>query len=188
MLKKPKIPNLSTDNEEDEAILDGRNKPPNKANSTKIKAEIAIQNDYGFDLGSNFYSDEILPKLEKLASKGLNNKEIATGLGVRERCFNEWCKKYPQFAFALAKYRGVADIFVENALYQSSVGFHYTEQQVSPMGGVVNVTKFMPGNVAAQKFYLTNRMQERYKNKIEQTLKIADDVTAMAVVIRRREE
>jgi hypothetical protein len=188
MPKKPKITNESHDNEEDEAILDGRNKPPHKANSSQIKAEIVIQQDYGFDLGSDFYSDEILPKLEKLASKGLNNKQIAEGLGIRVRCFNEWCKKYPQFAFALAKYRGVADIFVENALYQTAVGFHYSEQQVSPLGGIVTVQKFMPGNVSAQKFYLTNRMQERYKNKIEQTLKIADDVTAMAVIIRRREE
>lgn len=191
--KKPKTEKTTPEAKVyDEAILSGRNKPAIKphtnANPGKNEAALAIITDDNVEIQRGLYSDEILPKLEVLCAQGLNNNQLAKALNIGNRTFYEWLKRYPQFLFSIYKYRGVNDVFVENALYNTAVGYTYVEQVVSPLGGVVSVNRYMPGSAAAQKFYLTNRMQERYKNKVETTLKVGDNVSAVAVVIRRREE
>lgn len=160
----------------------------------KQRAEFAAGNQAPviiFPMNNNtrgLYSDEILPKVEELASKGLNNAQIADALLIGNKTFYEWRQKYPQFAHALAKYRGVADIMVENALYANAVGFEYQEQQGTAMGKVVTVKKFKTGDTRAQIFYLTNRMPDRYKNKVETTVGITQDISQMVFAIKRREE
>lgn len=180
MAKKTKIV------DDQEHILSGKNTKPKFANPRVKNTELKVQKEYNWDLTSSFYSDELLPKLETLCSKGLTNRELAIGLGITDKTFHVWCRKYPQFAFALAKYRGVADIFVENCLYQSAIGYHYTEQQVTNKGEIVVLQKYMPGSVFAQKFYLVNRMKERYKNKVEAEITVLNDISNMNVNIRRR--
>jgi hypothetical protein len=165
-----------------------REEKAKQARSNTKGAELIIPKDDNYNIQRGLYTDEILPKLEALAAKGLNNADIAKSLGIGNKTFYEWRHRYPQFAHALAKYRGVADIFVENALYNTAIGYQYTEESVTPTGKVVQVIKYMPGNAAAQKFYLTNRMAQRYKNKVETEITAGKDVTAMAIVIRRREE
>ncbi len=134
------------------------------------------------------YTDELLPKLEELASKGLNNLQIAEALCIGEKTFYEWRARYPQFALSLAKYRGVADIQVENALFANCTGFIYQEQQATPQGKVVTVNKFKTGDTKAQIFWVTNRKNERWKNKVETTIGITQDISQMVFAIKRREE
>lgn len=136
----------------------------------------------------SLYTDELLPKVEKLASEGLNNAEIARALSIGNRTFYEWRDKYPQFWHSILKYRGLADIMVENALYKGAVGYNYVEQAVTMRGKVVDVVKHQRGNTAAQIFYLKNRMPERYKDKVETQISIAQDISALAFAIKRREE
>lgn len=134
------------------------------------------------------YSDDILPIIEAHARAGLNNREIAKAMCIGERTFYEWREKYPQVAHALRKYRGVANILVENALYANAVGFVYQEQQATATGKVVTVKKFKTGDTRAQVFYLTNRMPETWKNKVETTIGITQDISQMVFAIKRREE
>lgn len=137
---------------------------------------------------TGLYTDEVLPKLEKYCSQGLNNKEIAQALMIGEKTFYDWRGRYPQFRLALAKYRGVADIFVENALYANCVGFEYTEEMAVAGVGRVKVKKFQTGDTKAQIFYLKNRMPERYKDKIETVINLPQDISQIAFAIKRREE
>lgn len=137
------------------------------------------------------YRDEICLVVEKLASEGFTDREICGKIGLGLKTFYEWKHKYPHFSQAINKFRGLADMFVENALFRAALGYDYTEQQA--VRGefaveVVDVKKHMTGSVAAQKFYLTNRMANRYKNKVEATLALAPDISTMAIAIKRRED
>lgn len=133
------------------------------------------------------YTDEICLTVEKLASEGLTDKQIAESIGLGIRTFYEWKHKHPHFSQALNKYRGLANMYVENALMRSALGYDYTEEQVSKDGFPVEIRKHITGSVAAQKYYLNNRMPERYKNKVEQVLSLQQDIQTVAIVIKRRE-
>jgi hypothetical protein len=140
--------------------------------------------------------------VEELAAKGLQNKEIAKALGISERCFYEWSDKHEHFSHAIKKYRGVADLLVENALFKSAVGFEYTEVKETIKPGdkkkdgtegdpaVTETTitkKVITGNPIAQIFYLKNRMPERYKDKVETVHSLGNDMENIEFSIKRRE-
>lgn len=166
------------------------------------KAQLIQEDAWHSELSRGLYSDELLPKVEELASKGLTNKEIAQALSIGERTFYEWREKYPQFWHSIKKYRGIADIEVENALYKSAVGFEFEEvtqerrrigkdskgNWVYALVPSIVTNKVVPGNATAQIFYLKNRMSHRYKDKVETTLTLGNDIGALAFAIKRREE
>lgn len=142
------------------------------------------------------YTDEILPHVEELCRAGLNNKQIAQSLGIGIRTFYEWIDRFPLFAHSIKKYRGLADIQVENALFKSAIGFNFEEvkrerRKVDGQYQMVEtekVIKHVPGVSAAQIFYLKNRMPERYKDKIETVHSLDNSISAMAFCIKRRGE
>lgn len=142
------------------------------------------------------YTPEILGRLEQLAASGLNNKNICEALGIGQKTFYEWMERHPQFAHSIKKYRGLADIEVENALYKNAIGYNFIEKEkeARKINGeyvLVNTKeteKHIPGNSVAQIFYLKNRMPERYKDKIETQISLANDISQIAFVIKRREE
>lgn len=150
----------------------------------------------------SLFTDEILPRVEELAAKGLTNNEIADALGIHHKTFYDWRDKYPQFLHSVKKYRGLADIQVENALFKSAIGFNFTEvkKERRKVGKdddgrdkyelvvTEKVTKHIPGVSAAQIFYLKNRMPERYKDKIETQISLSDDISSIAFALKRRGE
>ena len=165
-------------------------------------AEILIPQDDDVNIQRGLYSDELLPRVEELAQQGLNNQQIADALCIGNKTFYEWRHRYPQFAHSLKKYRGVADIMVENALYKNAVGYEYdeVEQERRRVGKdekgnwlyelvPTKIThRTQGGNATAQIFYLKNRMPTRYRDKVETVLSMAQDISQMAFVIKRREE
>lgn len=148
------------------------------------------------------YTDDILPRVEELASKGLGNKEIAKALGIHDKTFYDWRDKYPQFLHSVKKYRGLADIQVENALFKSAIGFNFVEvkkerrklgkddegKDIYKLVITEKIKKHIPGVSAAQIFYLKNRMPERYKDKIETQISLSDDISSIAFALKRRGE
>lgn len=214
------MPNGKKDRKNNKSKGSGKKKPPQgpgmeSTKNAKIKerAKVAAAQTstdtpvITFPMNDNthgLYSDEILPKLEKLAAQGLNNKEIAESLAIGERTFYEWRDKYPQFAHSLKKYRGVANILVENALFKTAVGFDFQETTIErrrigkdpknpkewlyEMIPVAITNKHIPGNPISQIFYLKNRMPERYKDKVETVINLPQDISQIAFAIKRREE
>lgn len=173
-------------------------------NSHFNKAEnMSVVNPHLYDkaadqLSRGLYTDEILPKVEELASKGLNNNEIAAALCIGNRTFYEWRERYPQFAHSIKKYRGLADIQVENALFQSAIGGSFKEvkserrynkqEQKFEIVVTEEVIKHIPGNSTAQIFYLKNRMPHRYKDKVETMHELGDRMSQMFFSLKRRED
>ena len=137
-------------------------------------------------------------KLEELACQGLTNGEIAQGLGISTNTFYRWLNEHREFSHSLKKYRGIADIEVENALFKSAVGSEYTEVKQERKWNratgqyefvkTEEITKMVLPNSTAQIFYLKNRMPQRYRDKVETEISLANNIDSMAFAIKRREE
>lgn len=71
---------------------------------------------------------EGLIKIEGWARDGLIDKQIAQNIGVSERTFTDWKKRFSSISSALKKGKEVVDRQVENALFKSATGYEYTER------------------------------------------------------------
>jgi orotate phosphoribosyltransferase-like protein len=86
-------------------------------------------------------------EVERLASRGLGTTQIATAMGVSWETVNKNRKRHKEFeaAYQRGVAKGIAD--VANSLYEQS----------------------MKGNVVASIFYLKNRDEVRWKDRVETT-------------------
>lgn len=72
---------------------------------------------------------EGLIKLEGWARDGLSDKQIAEDkIGVSERTFTDWKKKFSSISSVLKKGKEVVDRQVENALLKRALGYETTER------------------------------------------------------------
>ena len=73
-----------------------------------------------------------IPYVEELASRGLNNIEIAKALGIGKSTFYKHLKNIPEFSNAISKGNSRAVKNVENAMYLAATGFQYDEVTYIP--------------------------------------------------------
>lgn len=74
-------------------------------------------------------TEEGLIKLEGWARDGLSDKQIAEDkIGVSERTFTDWKKKFSSISSVLKKGKEVVDRQVENALLKRALGYETTER------------------------------------------------------------
>uniref|UniRef100_UPI0035DEBFDA HNH endonuclease n=1 Tax=Enterococcus avium TaxID=33945 RepID=UPI0035DEBFDA len=76
---------------------------------------------------TEWITEEGLIKIEGWARDGLADKQIAHNIGVSERTFTDWKKKFPAISSVLKKGKEVVDRQVENALFKRATGYTYTE-------------------------------------------------------------
>ena len=93
----------------------------------------------------DWLTEDKLTLLEGWARDGLTNEQIAHNIGINVKTLYDWKNKHSKFCNVLKKSREVVDYEVENALLKNA----------------------MSGNVVAQIFWLKNRKQERWKEKVE---------------------
>ncbi len=101
--------------------------------------------------------------------KDLTIKELAKSFGVSQSLIFGWMNEFPEFLEAINQSRVIADCKVENRLYDTAVGFYYTEEmafKVKDVKGdeiveVVKVEKFQGGNFQAQRHWLSNRSRRK---------------------------
>lgn len=113
----------------------------------------------------DWLTDEGLIKIEGWARDGLIDEQIAKNIGVSERTFTEWKKRFPSISSVLKKGKEVVDRQVENALFKRAIGYKYDE--VTYEGGVETkrVTKEVTPDTTAQIFWLKNRKPEMWRDK-----------------------
>lgn len=108
-----------------------------------------------------------LPDYEQLvkliAARGMSDAEIELIYGLGKGQLSKWKKAYPGLQRAIDEGRTVADANVLFAMYKTATGYHYEEDQA--VGGrdpcVLQVNKFKPGEFAAQKHWLGNRIRRQ---------------------------
>lgn len=128
---------------------------------------------------------EKLILLEGWAKDGLSQAQIAKNMGIGLSTFKEWINQNQTISASLKKGKEVADYEVENALYKTAIGFWTEETTIEKMlddssGKMIvvrekTVKKFVPGNAVAQKFWLTNRTLDKWKDKREETINTEDN-------------
>lgn len=113
-------------------------------------------------------------------NKDYNISDIASLMGISVSTFYEWKKNNPEIEAAFEEGRRVLDEKVENSFFDMCVGFTKTVKKVFKLrrkeynenGKVIaeyeelvdrEEEEYIPPSVAAQKFYLCNRMPDRYR-------------------------
>lgn len=135
------------------------------------------------------YETDVKPRLVEIEAwkrDGLTDEQIFKNLGISRDTFYKYKEKYSDFSDALKKGKEVADIEVENALFKRAIGYRYKEKikEVKEIDGkkttyVKEVEKEMPGDVAAQIFWLKNRKSSKWKDK--QDIDIEDNNVSITI-------
>ena len=112
--------------------------------------------------------------------KNNNISDIAKLMGISSSTFYEWKNEYPEIKEAFEEGRRELDEKVENSFFDMCVGFtkkvkkmhKLRRKEFNENGKVVaeyeemvevEEEEYIPPSVAAQKFYLCNRMPDRYR-------------------------
>ena len=116
------------------------------------------------------YHEELTPKLaEALARQGLNNEEIAEGIGIAPSTLYLWQDAYPSFSEALKRGKGPVDQRVQNAFMKRAVGYTIPlKRQVLDKDGQVVTLEYdvhVPGDTSAASKWLNNRMAQEWRDK-----------------------
>jgi len=124
-------------------------------------------------------TSEILDKVEKMASQGYYNTEIARALDWSIDTFYERVKDHPDFSDALKKGNEKNVRVTLNSKAKKIKGFKYKEvtKERDENGNLIitkQVTKYSPPSDTMIIFDLVNRDPENYKHKRDQTNIVGD--------------
>lgn len=118
---------------------------------------------------------ESLILIEGWARNGLTEEQIAHNMGINVKTLWEWKTKFGPISNALKNGKEVADLAVENALYNRAVGYEYEEtteelrfnRETGQKEMVVTkrVKKMVPPDTVAQIFWLKNRKPGEWRDK-----------------------
>lgn len=114
-----------------------------------------------------------LDQVRLIASQGLTDDEMAVQFGVPKSLMEKWKAFYPSFKKAIEEGRADPDVAVTQALYKRAIGMTLKdEEQIETVDGrgLKRTKKYvtkkrLPPDVEAQKFWLTNRNKEKWKNR-----------------------
>lgn len=131
-----------------------------------------------------------LLQIKAWARDGATDEILAKKMGISRSTLSEWKIKHPVFAEALARTKEIVDIEVENELLRNATGYEYTETQWFKVKKTVyedgkkvleeeelvekEVTKWHPGDIKAQEYWLNNRNPEKWKYRKEEVDEDAD--------------
>ena len=136
----------------------------------------------------NKYHTHVEPRLDEIriwCRAGLIEKEICKRLGIYLSTFQRYKNQYKELKDTVRKGKEFADFEVEDALFKRAKGFDYEEVETTAMeenidekkqkekNGKKNTKvkrirrtkKLIIGDVGAQKFWLTNRRPDKWKNQ-----------------------
>lgn len=131
------------------------------------------------------YEVRVQPKLALVTGwcrRGLSKEQISENLGISVQSFDNYMKRYEEFADAVSEGAEECEIHIENALVKRALGYSYKEvtreRKVvrNPETGedeyklvvTKSVTKHVIPDVGAQQYYLEHRSPKRWE-KVPQT-------------------
>lgn len=105
-----------------------------------------------------------------LARCGLTMAEIAAEMHVAKQTLYKWRADHPEFMDALNDGRALADLTIEDSLYQRAKGYRKKtiRRRKSPQGEVLEETiEDIPPDTTACIFWLKNRKPEQWRDRRE---------------------
>lgn len=135
-------------------------------------------------------TEEGLNRLQGWKRNGLTDEQIANNIGISTVTLYDWINKFPNISNALKTGKDEADMIVENALFQSAVGYDYEEiteelkwdnkTRSYVMKVTKRQTKHQPPSNTAQIFWLKNRRAEQWRDKVENNITLNEDSDALS--------
>ena len=121
------------------------------------------------------YKPEYDEQAEKLCKLGATDKVLADFFNVSETTINNWKIAYPSFFESITRGKVLPDDKVEEALFNTAIGYEYEEESVSTPGEggseksgyKTTYKKKALGDFRAQRFWLMNRRPEKWREKQE---------------------
>lgn len=152
---------------------------------------------------SEWLTNDGLTRIFGWARDGLTEPQIAQNMGVSMSTLSEWKVKFPAIVETLKRGKEPVDIAVENALLKRALGYEYDEitEEVEriPYGkpdedGVCKTidrvkTKtrhvvVLP-DVTAQIFWLKNRKQKQWRDRVENAVSIdTEDLSPLVELLK----
>ena len=115
------------------------------------------------------FKDEYVELAYNYSLLGATDKEMAGFFDVSERTFNSWKKAHPVFLQSIKRGKVQADAEVASKLHSRALGFNFDEIHVEKKGRKIaskkTITKHIPPDVNAGKFWLSNRQPDKWRNK-----------------------
>lgn len=136
---------------------------------------------------------DTVKRVAMFARLGATDPEIASFLGIAVKTWQEWRGRYPKLKEASRLGKDEADERVIRALYQRALGYEQTVSKLyaekSKSGGTeyyeVEATEKIPGEVAAQIWWLKNRRSDEWRDR--QIIGLGGDKGGAVIVEDRRE-
>jgi hypothetical protein len=140
-------------------------------------------------------TDEGLLQIGGWAKSGLTDEQIAHNMGICRDTLIQWKKKFPDISYSLKVNKEIADIQVENALFNKAVGMSVTVKkpiklkkiEYNEFGRKVSEKEyvemadeevFVPPDTTAQIFWLKNRKTDVWSDRKDFNLKGEVDTTS----------
>lgn len=132
------------------------------------------------------YKSEFTGQVYKLALLGAKDVELAAFFGVNQDTIVQWTKTIAEFSESRKKGKEHADQRVAKNLFKRANGFHFdevtTEQitlkdgtEVKPATLTKTVRKLIIPDVTAQIFWLKNRQSDKWRDRQELGVTLAED-------------
>lgn len=107
----------------------------------------------------------------KWARLGLTDQQIIKKMGIKERTFYSWQKKYPEFQKALRDAKTIPNLEIETSMVDLACGRAFVEEiksTIDPKTGTITkvekVRKQIPPNATMLIFLAKNRMRDKYRD------------------------
>lgn len=112
-------------------------------------------------------------QIKEWLSQGISEAQLAHNMGISRGTMRNWKAENENFADLIADGKTVADTEVVNALYKRTQGYYYEEtlERLCVATGELELVerrkKYLPPDMSAIVFWLKNRANEEWKDKIE---------------------
>lgn len=122
------------------------------------------------------FAPDCIDQVYLIAAAGMSDSEMCRVFGVSMGKLRQWRLMYKDFDEAISRGRLLVDAKVTEALYRNAVGHsevnrvvtkRYDEDGVLVGEDVREEVVNVPGQLAAQKFWLTNRNREAWQERKE---------------------
>jgi hypothetical protein len=119
------------------------------------------------------YRPEFCDTAISACARGATIAELAEMYGVYRSTIYRWMAEHQEFSDAIRVAREIADERVGFSLYERAVGYTYDSVKIMQNDGVPLIVPFkehVAPDVSAQKFWLTNRQSDKWKERSSKEL------------------
>ena len=132
------------------------------------------------------YREEFALQALKLCRLGATDKELADFFQVAVDTINEWKNVHPEFSASLKEGKDLADAEVADKLFKRATGYSHQAVKIVANANtgqehIVPYTEHYPPDTTACIFWLKNRQSAKWRDKVEQDVKMDANVSVSRV-------